>query len=90
MDFIKAEKSYADWFVDDRITNLYDVASITTHLIHVNRGYSENGDNEKIQIMKQLHPRSLHSCSNFHSVNGLLDFVENILLDELDNNHMYI
>lgn len=35
----------------------------------------EDGDNEKIQIMKQQ--------SNFHSVNGLLDFVENILLDDV-------
>ena len=33
----------------------------------------EDGDNEKIQIIKQQ--------SKFHSVNGLLDFVENILLD---------
>lgn len=73
LDFIKAEK--IDWFVDDRITNLYDVSSISTHLIHVNRGYSEDGDNEKIQIMKQQ--------SKFHSVNGLLDFVENILLDDV-------
>lgn len=74
LDFIKAEK--IDWFVDDRITNLYDVSSISKHLIHVNRGYSENGDNEKIQIMKQLRR------SNFHSVNGLLEAVENILLDD--------
>ena len=73
LDFIKAEK--INWFVDDRITNLHDVASISEHLIHVNRGYSENGDNEKIKIMKQQ--------SNFHSVNGLLDFVENILLDDV-------
>lgn len=61
--------------MDDRITNLHDVASISEHLIHVNRGYFECGDNEKIQIMKQQ--------SNFHSVNGLLDFVENILLDDV-------
>lgn len=71
LDFIKAEN--IDWFVDDRVTNLYDVSPISKHLIHVNRGYSENGDNEKIQMMKQR--------SKFHSVNGLLDFVENILLD---------
>ena len=35
----------------------------------------EDGDNEKIKIMKQQ--------SNFHSVNGLLDFVVNILLDDV-------
>ena len=75
LDFIKAEKSYVDWFVDDRITNLHDVSPISEHLIHVNRGYSEYGDNEKIQMMKQQ--------SKFHSVNGLLDFVENILLDDV-------
>ena len=73
LDFIKTEK--IDWFVDDRITNLYNVSSISKHLIHVNRGYSENSDNEKIQIMKRQ--------SNVHSVNGLLDFVENILLDDV-------
>ena len=73
LDFIKTEK--INWFVDDRITNLHDVASISENLIHVNRGYFEDGDNEKIQIMKQQ--------SNFHSVNGLLDFVENILLDDV-------
>lgn len=69
MDFIKAER--IDWFVDDRITNLHDVASISKHLIHVNRGYSEYGDNEKIQMMQQQ--------SKFHSVNGLLDFVNQFL-----------
>ena len=69
LDFIKAEK--IDWFVDDRITNLHDVSPISEHLIHVNRGYSENGDNEKIKIMKQQ--------SKFHSVNGLLDFVNQFL-----------
>ena len=73
LDFIKTEK--IDWFVDDRVTNLYDVSPISKNLIHVNRGYFENGDNEKIKIMKQQ--------SNFHSVNGLLDFVENILLDDV-------
>lgn len=73
LDFIKTEK--INWFVDDRITNLHDVASISENLIHVNRGYFEDGDNEKIQIMKQQ--------SIFHSVNGLLDFVENILLDDV-------
>ncbi len=71
LDFIKAEKSYVDWFVDDRITNLYDVSPISTNLIHVNRGYFEDGDNDKIQIMKQQ--------SKFHSVNGLLDFVDKFL-----------
>ena len=71
LDFIKAEKSYADWFVDDRITNLHDVASISEHLIHVNRGYSEYGDNEKIQMMQQQF--------KFYSVNGLLDFVNQFL-----------
>lgn len=65
LDFIKAEK--IDWFVDDRITNLHDVSPISEHLIHVNRGYSEYGDNEKIQMMQQQ--------SKFYSVNGLLDFV---------------
>ena len=69
LDFIKAER--IDWFVDDRITNLHDVASISEHLIHVNRGYSEYGDNEKIQMMQQQ--------SKFHSVNGLLDFVNQFL-----------
>lgn len=69
LDFIKAEK--IDWFVDDRITNLHDVASISEHLIHVNRGYSEYGDNEKIQMMQQQ--------SKFYSVNGLLDFVNQFL-----------
>lgn len=73
LDFIKTEK--IDWFVDDRVTNLYDVSPISKNLIHVNRGYFENDDNEKIKIMKQQ--------SNFHSVNGLLDFVENILLDDV-------
>ena len=69
LDFIKAEK--IDWFVDDRITNLHDVSPISERLIHVNRGYSEYGDNEKIQMMKQQ--------SKFHSVNGLLDFVNQFL-----------
>lgn len=69
LDFIKVEK--IDWFVDDRITNLHDVASISEHLIHVNRGYSEYGDNEKIQMMQQQ--------SKFYSVNGLLDFVNQFL-----------
>ena len=69
LDFIKAEK--IDWFVDDRITNLHDVVSISEHLIHVNRGYSEYGDNEKIQMMQQQ--------SKFYSVNGLLDFVNQFL-----------
>ena len=36
LDFIKAEK--INWFVDDRITNLYDVSPISKNLIHVNRG----------------------------------------------------
>lgn len=36
LDFIKTEK--INWFVDDRITNLHDVASISENLIHVNRG----------------------------------------------------
>lgn len=71
LDFIKAEKSYADWFVDDRITNLYDVSPISEHLIHVNRGYFEDGDKEKIQMMQQQ--------SKFYSVNGLLDFVNQFL-----------
>lgn len=69
LDFIKAEK--IDWFVDDRITNLHDVSPISEHLIHVNRGYSEYGDNEKIQMMQQQ--------SKFYSVNGLLDFVNQFL-----------
>ena len=68
-DFIKVEK--INWFVDDRITNLHDVASISEHLIHVNRGYSEYGDNEKIQMMQQQF--------KFYSVNGLLDFVNQFL-----------
>ena len=36
LDFIKTKK--IDWFVDDRVTNLYDVFPISKNLIHVNRG----------------------------------------------------
>lgn len=69
LDFIKTEK--INWFVDDRITNLHNVTSISEHLIHVNRGYFEDGDNEKIEMMKQQ--------SKFYSVNGLMDFVDKFL-----------